>query len=182
MASGRELPPAEDVRPEKKRRAQMVAAAAVIGVAAVSIAILLLLAGVSAFGWNSGDHASSSGMRPGIAPGQATEEAYTGTWQGYSEDGKRQVINFTADNRFRHWTADSASMHEYDGDWRYDSSLYIYRLVYDRGDYSASVKINPAIAGEVKTMHFEPLSSAPGMPLRGLDLEKVEASPAAPEY
>lgn len=184
MVSDRKLPAAMGPGAWKKGKAQMVAAAAIITIAVVSIALLLLLASISSFSfpWGSGNQGpgQDGNSRKTLIP--ATEADYTGIWQGFTPDKKCHTVQFTPDNRFRHWIADNVSIQSYNGSWRYDSSLYVYRLVYDREDYSASVKIIPAAEGDVQIMHLEPLSSAPGMPLKGFDLEKVEVAPAAPEY
>lgn len=184
MVSGRELPPARSPEAGKKRQTQIVAAVVIVGIAALSIALLLLLASISSFSvpWLNSTRDSGPDLKPVKVPNQVTEADYTGIWQGFTPDRKSHTIKFMADNRFRHWIADNISIHVYNGSWRYDSSLYVYKLVYDREDYSASVKIYPATEGELRILHFEPLSSAQGMPLKGLDMEKVEVSPAAPEY
>ena len=173
MAPGKELTPAGGVPAEKRKTVPVIALAGIL-VVILTCLILLLFLGLSSFNmlWSGNTPDQTAGLNSSAVTRPATENDYTGTWQGYAEDGKNQVITFTDDNRFCHWVTDKTQMNSYNGSWRYDSSLYVYRLIYDRGDYSASVKIRPIADNQTMIMHFEPLSSAAGMPLKGLDLER----------
>jgi len=174
MAQGTELPPAGGVRAGKRKPVPVRALAGIAIAAFLICLILLLFLGLSSFSlpWlgDTSDHVRDINASAVARP--ATENDYIGTWQGYSDDGKNQVITFTSDNRFCHWVTDKTRMSSYNGSWRHDSSLYVYRLIYDTGEYSASVKIRPIADNQTMTMRLEPLSSAAGMPLKGFDLER----------
>ena len=175
MAPGKELPPAGGIRAEKRKSVPIIALGG-IAIAAILICLLaLIFLGIASFSMlGSGNTSNQTGdLNTSAVTRTATENDYTGTWQGNTEDGKNQEITFTGDNRFCHWVIDKNQVILAKGSWRYDSSLYVYRLIYDSGDYSASVKIYPISENQTLTMHFEPLSSAASMPLKGFDLEKL---------
>lgn len=126
-----------------------------------------------------------AGNSPDNGPGDISKPVladYSGTWQGRSDDNRLHVIQISEDCNFTHWIKDNSTVKKYTGNWKINSNRYDYRLTYDRGDYFASVKVQPVGDKLTSLMNYEPLCSASEMPMKGILLKKISSGDANYAY